>query len=81
MSESFAAEAKQKAGLPTFIGLVDAALQEAHRMLETVEGDERVYFAIDLATRLIAATNAVLSSVPVDDVDGSITEERTTLNS
>jgi hypothetical protein len=43
--------------------LVDAALQEAHRMLETVEGDEQVYFAIELVAHFLAAGNAVMSTV------------------
>jgi len=37
---SYSAEEKQKAGLPSFIGLVDSALKEAKTMLE---GDEQVY--------------------------------------
>jgi hypothetical protein len=68
MSDSFAAEEKQKAGLPTFIGLVDAALREAKRMLERVEGDEQVYFAVDLAGRFLAAGNAVVSAVMPEHV-------------
>jgi len=67
MSDSFAAEEKQRAGLRTFIGLVDAALQEAHRMLETVEGDEQVYFAVELATHFLTAANAVMAD-EVEDV-------------
>ena len=63
MSDSFAAEEKQKAGLPIFIRLVDTALQEAHRMLETVEGDEQVYFAVELVAHFLAAGNAVMSTV------------------
>ena len=63
MSDSFAAEEKQKAGMPIFIRLVDTALQEAHRMLETVEGDEQVYFAIELVAHFLAAGNAVMSTV------------------
>src|SRR6516165_7215918 len=63
MSDSFAAEEKQKAGMPIFIRLVDTALQEAHRMLETVEGDEQVYFAVELVAHFLAAGNAVMSTV------------------
>ena len=58
------AEEKQKAGLSNFIGLVDAAVREAKLMLEQVEED--VYFAVELASRFIAACNAVLSSVDIN---------------
>jgi len=59
---SYSAEEKQKAGLPSFIGLVDSALKEAKTMLE---GDEQVYFAVELATHFLAAGNAVVSTVDI----------------
>ncbi|HUC76234.1 MAG TPA: hypothetical protein VMS04_13115, partial [Vicinamibacterales bacterium] len=68
---SFSAEEQRKAGLPNFIALVDAALREAKTMLEKVEGDEQVYFAIDLAARFLAAANAVVSTVMPDEVEES----------
>jgi hypothetical protein len=63
MSDSFAAEDKQRAGLPVFIRLVESAVQEAKTMLDRVKGDERVYFAVELAAHFLASGNAVVSSV------------------
>ena len=70
---SFSAEEQRKAGLPNFIALVDAALREAKTMLEKVEGDEQVYFAIELAARFQAAGNAVVSTVDAKNVDVDVT--------
>ena len=64
---SFSAEEQRKAGLPNFIALVDAALREAKTMLEKVEGDEQVYFAVELATHFLTAANAVMAD-EVEDV-------------
>lgn len=55
----------------TFVGLVDAALQEATTLMGQVEDqDTRSYLAFRLVTHLLAAAGAVLSMASEDESKG-----------
>lgn len=60
----FFAENSQRHGLPLFVNLVDAALQQATTLMSRVgDHDDRVHFACQLSENFLKAGNEVLAMV------------------
>jgi hypothetical protein len=73
----FFGENSQRHGLPLFVSLVDAALQQATTLMARVaEHDDRVHLACQLSELFLKAGNDVLAMVVTED-DSPVDVEET----